>query len=89
MVEAADGPTALARIEEGLRPDLLVTDVGLPGGLDGTRLAAEARRYLPGLPVLFTTGYASPAVPPGSAVVPKPFSLDHLTERVAQALRRG
>jgi PAS domain S-box-containing protein len=88
VVEAADGPTALARVEEGLRPDLLVTDVGLPGGMDGARLAQALRQRLPRLPVLFTTGYASPPVPPGSEVVPKPFGLDHLTERVGQALGR-
>ena len=69
-LEAADGTTALARLEEaeleigaGEKPpiDLLVTDVGLPG-LNGRQLAEAARARYPDLKVLFLTGYAFQAL---------------------------
>ena len=46
----------------GRDPDiaLLFTDIGLPGGMDGRRLAEAARRLRPDLPVLFTSGYPQP-----------------------------
>jgi PAS domain S-box-containing protein len=86
VVEAPDGPSALRMLEEGLRPDLLVSDVGLPNGLDGRALAEAARQKLPGLPVLFMTGYARVALPDDAAVITKPFDLQALAERVMQAL---
>lgn len=52
------GPAAVAALEAGLRPDLMLTDVILPGGLSGPRLAKLARGYLPDLPVLLISGYA-------------------------------
>jgi PAS domain S-box-containing protein len=68
VLEAADGPTALARLGEAAagpeaKPpvDLLVTDVGLPG-LNGRQLAEAARARHPDLKVLFLTGYAFQAL---------------------------
>ncbi|WP_237215260.1 hybrid sensor histidine kinase/response regulator, partial [Falsiroseomonas oryziterrae] len=85
VVEAPDGPSAIRLMEGGLRPDLLVTDVGLPGGMDGTRVAEAARRLQPGLRVLFMTGYAAAPLPPDAGVIAKPFTLDALTTRVRRA----
>lgn len=86
VIEAPDGPSALRLIEEGLRPDLLVTDVGLPNGMDGTRVAAAAQHRLPGLPVLFMTGYATAPLPLDAEAITKPFTLDALTARVGSAI---
>lgn len=52
------GPAALAALDQGLRPDLLLSDVIMPGGISGPRLAALARERLPGLRVLLMSGYA-------------------------------
>jgi len=52
------GPAALAALDQGLRPDLLLSDVIMPGGISGPRLAAMARERLPGLRVLLMSGYA-------------------------------
>jgi CheY-like chemotaxis protein len=78
-LEAADGPEALKVLESRARVDLLVTDVGLPGGLNGRQVADAARVLRPDLKVLFITGYAENAVishghlDPGMHVVTKPF----------------
>ena len=64
VLEARDGPSALG-ILASTRPDLLVTDVGLPNGMNGRQVAEAARERVPGLPVLFITGYAGTLLPPG------------------------
>jgi PAS domain S-box-containing protein len=56
---AADGPAALALLHTDERFDLLFTDLVMPNGLSGYQLAEAARALHPGLPVLFTTGFAS------------------------------
>jgi CheY-like chemotaxis protein len=85
VLEARDGPEAL-RILATTRPDLLVTDVGLPNGMNGRQLAEAAREEVPGLPVLFISGYAGTSLPPGIDVIDKPFELDVLVRRVRRAL---
>jgi signal transduction histidine kinase/CheY-like chemotaxis protein len=88
VLEARDGPEAL-RILATTRPDLLVTDVGLPNGMNGRQLAEAAREGVPGLPVLFITGYAGTSLPPGAEVIDKPFELDVLVRRVRAVLEAG
>ena len=85
VAEARDGPEAL-RILASSRPDLLVTDVGLPNGMNGRQVAEAARERVPGLPVLFITGYAATPLPPGMEVIGKPFELDALARRVQTIL---
>jgi len=86
VVEAMDGPAALRLLRDGARVDLLVTDVGLPGGLNGRQVADAVRERRPGLPVLFITGYAGSVLEgqltPGMAVIGKPFTLDALAAQV-------
>ena len=84
VTAARDGPEALQLLTSA-RPDLLITDVGLPRGMNGRQIAEIVRERLPGLPVLFITGYAGTALPPGVEVIGKPFELDVLARRV-QAL---
>lgn len=87
MLEAPDGAAALRLLDGGGRVDVLVTDVGLPGGLDGRQVAEAARGRRPGLPVLFTTGYAEAGTAgPGAETIGKPFSLDVLAERIGAVL---
>jgi CheY-like chemotaxis protein len=88
-VEAADGPKGLSVLESGRRIDLLITDVGLPGGINGRQLADAARTLRPGLKVLFITGYAENAVvrngylEAGMHVLTKPFTMEELARRLA------
>jgi CheY-like chemotaxis protein len=88
VLEARDGPEAL-RILATTRPDLLVTDVGLPNGMTGRQLAEAARERVLGLPVLFISGYAGTSLPPGIDMIDKPFELDVLVRRVRAALEAG
>jgi DNA-binding response OmpR family regulator len=87
-IEAGDGATGLKVINSDARIDLLVTDVGLPGGLNGRQVADAARAVRPSLKVLFITGYAENAVlshghlDPGMHVMTKPFAMDELATRV-------
>ncbi|RYH31693.1 MAG: response regulator, partial [Alcaligenaceae bacterium] len=74
--------------------DLLVTDVGLPGGINGRQLADAARQNRPELKVLFITGYAESTVinsghlQPGMQLLTKPFEIDVLTSTVNRLVSR-
>lgn len=87
-VEAHDGPSALKILDSDTRIDLLITDVGLPGGMNGRQIADAARKKRPGLNVLFITGYAENAVisgghlAPNMAVMTKPFEITAFGQKV-------
>jgi PAS domain S-box-containing protein len=91
-LEAEDGAAGLKILNSGTRIDLLVTDVGLPGGLNGRQVADAARASRPGLKVLFITGYAENAVlshghlDPGMHVMTKPFAMDALATRIRELI---
>ncbi len=88
VLEADDGRSGLSIVESGVRIDLLLTDVGLPGGMNGRQLADAVRQRRPGLKVLFITGYAENAVvgssrmEQGMQVMTKPFAVEALAARV-------
>ncbi len=94
-IEAADGEAGLRVLRSDGRLDLLVTDVGLPGSLNGRQLADAARLLRPDLPVLLITGYAENAVlsagslGPGMAVLTKPFGVDAVSARIREMVGRG
>ncbi|WP_295466561.1 ATP-binding protein [uncultured Pseudomonas sp.] len=88
IIEAADGAGGLEVLHSDARVDLLVTDVGLPGGMNGRQLADAARVHRPALKVLFITGFAETSLlsdghlEPGMAILTKPFAVDTLAQRV-------
>ncbi|WP_245448367.1 response regulator [Neorhizobium sp. T6_25] len=88
VLEAHDGPSATKVLQAHPEIDLLLTDVGLPNGMNGRQLADAARTTRPELRVLFITGYAENAVlnhghlERGMQVMLKPFSGDELARRV-------
>jgi len=85
-IEVADGNAGLEVLQSGVHLDLLITDVGLPGGMNGMQLANAGRLSRPTLRVLFITGYAADALPhrleTGMAVLTKPFSIASLAEQI-------
>jgi CheY-like chemotaxis protein len=93
-LEAVDGQSALKILESNARIDLLVTDVGLPGGINGRQVADTARKQRPNLKVLFITGYAENAVignghlAPGMEVVTKPFEITVFAQKVRDMIDR-
>ncbi len=88
VLQASDGPGGLRHLQGQERVDILVTDVGLPGGLNGRQVAEAARLLRPGLKVLFVTGYAEMAAAGdtltqhGMAFMTKPFDIGELAGRV-------
>lgn len=93
VIEAFDGGSALKALQAAPRIDLLITDVGLPGGMNGRQVADAALSLKPGLRVLFITGYAENAVfgngqlAPNMALVTKPFAMDVLAQRIADIMK--
>ncbi|MGE8059680.1 PAS domain-containing protein [Pseudomonas sp. NPDC089547] len=87
-----DGPSALAYLQNSDRPDLLLSDIGLPGGLNGRQVAERCRERYPDLKVLFITGYDESAalndgqLLQGTMVLTKPFELEVLAEWVRTLL---
>jgi len=94
-LEAADGVVGLKILQSKRRVDLLITDVGLPGGINGRQLADAGRSLRPGLNVLFITGYAENAVvdhghlETGFEILTKPFAITALVKRVTALLAKG
>ncbi|WEK04729.1 MAG: PAS domain S-box protein [Candidatus Devosia phytovorans] len=95
VIESADGPSALKILNSGISIDLLITDVGLPNGMNGRQLADAARVSRPGLEVLFITGYAENAVlnhghlDVGMHVMTKPFQMDSFARRVRELIEKS
>jgi CheY-like chemotaxis protein len=87
-IEVADAASGLKVLESDVDIDLLITDVGLPGGMDGKEMADAARAKRRRIKVLFITGYAENAaitngrLEPGMEVMSKPFSMDKLAARI-------
>ncbi|WP_052401904.1 response regulator [Muricoccus aerilatus] len=92
VVEAKDGAQAIRALDTMPRIDLMVTDVGLPGGMNGRQLADAMRERRPGMKVLFITGYAENAavgnglLAPGMQVMTKPFAMDVLAAKIRAML---
>ena len=92
VIEAADSAEGLAILRSSVRIDLLVTDVGLPGGMNGRQLAEAARELRHELNVMFITGYAEGAVlnsghlSPGMQLLTKPFTVDALVTGIQAAI---
>ena len=93
VLEAENGAQAMQLVRSNLTLQLLVTDVGLPGGMNGRQVAEAAREVLPRLQMLFVTGYAENAVLsdsnllPGMHVMTKPFEMRAFGQRVQGLLK--
>ena len=91
VLYAASAEGALEMLVRGEQFDLIFSDVVMPG-MTGFDLAAEARRLRPGVPILLTTGYSdrlNDEGPAGLPILPKPYSLDQLSNALADAYGKG
>jgi CheY-like chemotaxis protein len=92
VLSAGDGSSALYLLAREDGVDLLFTDIGLPGGMNGRQLAEAAQAARPALKVVYTTGYARNAVvyggvlDAGMELLPKPFSHAALAAKVRMVL---
>jgi PAS domain S-box-containing protein len=94
VLQAADAPQALRLLQDvrAQGPDMLVTDIGLPNGMNGRQLADQVRVQWPHLPVLLVTGYAESTVmknetlPAQMELLTKPFAMHALVDKVGSML---
>lgn len=87
-----NGREAQERIDAGIVPDVLLTDIVMPGGVSGTALALHAARVLPSLNIILMTGYADNSqalaelADVGAIVLNKPFTRRQLAESIRAVL---
>ncbi|MBI6908995.1 ATP-binding protein [Pseudomonas palleroniana] len=92
VLTAEDGDRAMRVLQDGVRPDLIFTDVVMPGRVKSTDLADWARVQQPPVPVLFTSGHtrdilsSNHLLSPDINLLSKPYSPDALTQRVRTVL---
>ena len=84
VTPASDGDEALAILREGTDFDLLFTDIRMPGQYDGFELAREAKQIIPGLKVIYATGFgdAGDDLSEDECYVRKPYNLKDLKQAV-------
>ncbi|MGE0272018.1 MAG: CHASE domain-containing protein [Alphaproteobacteria bacterium] len=93
-LEANTAATALALIQGGAKPDLLFSDIVMPGGMSGLDLVQELRSLGIDIPVLITSGYASPQIlrdqaqKLGLPTIGKPYRIAELAAKLRAALSR-
>lgn len=91
-MEASDGPSGMRILQSSARIDLLITDVGLPNGMNGRQIADAARVLRPNLKVLFITGYAENAalghghLGKDMQVIAKPFDMELLAGKIRELI---
>src|SRR5271166_1140099 len=94
VLRAKDADSALVIIESGAAIDLLFTDIGMPGTLRAPELARKAQQKIPGIAVLFTTGYVENAALHGGQLggginlITKPYARDQLGRKLRQILSK-
>jgi two-component system NtrC family sensor kinase len=92
VISAPDGASALLLLADAPPIDLLLTDVVLPGGMNGRQLSEEVMRQRPGIKVLYVTGYTRNAIihhgrlDPDIELLTKPFTADALVRKIRQIL---
>jgi len=95
VLACVDAEEALAVLERGEQFDLLMSDIALGPGIQGTELARIAQERQPELRVLLVSGFpaelidADSVAPPDWALLPKPYSRAELARGIGRALRRN
>jgi CheY-like chemotaxis protein len=91
VVEADSGAAAMAELATLPEVAMIFTDMVMPGGMTGYELAQAALALKPDIKVLFTSGYAEPAIArlgqKTGAWLKKPYTADELAEKVREVLR--
>jgi CheY-like chemotaxis protein len=92
VIEVDGGAEAVGVLKSNIPVNLLITDMGLPGGMNGRQLAEAGRALRPALKVLFITGHAENAVTgdggldAGMGVMTKPFAVEALGVRIREMI---
>jgi len=92
VIAAVNGSDALLKLRANPQIDMLFTDIVMPGGMNGWELADLARQVRPGLPVVYSSGYAldmlaqQGRVPAQAIILIKPYRKAELAQRLREAL---
>jgi PAS domain S-box-containing protein len=92
VLKADDAESALVILKSGVQIDLLFSDVVMPGKLRSPDLAQQAQSLIPGIKVLFTSGYTQNAIvhggrlDPGVHLLSKPYRREQLARKVSDLL---
>ena len=91
MLFADNAAAALARLKGKDKIDLVLSDIVMPGGMNGIELAGEIRRQFPHIPLLLTSGYSESARAAETryAILRKPFELSDLVRALGEATARS
>jgi CheY-like chemotaxis protein len=92
VLSAINGDVALVMLSTGLTIDLLITDIIMPGVLDGFGLARRVRDIFPNIPIIYTTGFSGVTAvrskgAPFGATLQKPWKPKALIDLVDSTLR--
>jgi CheY-like chemotaxis protein len=90
VVEAANADEAWAYLQSGGRADLMLSDVRMPGSMDGIELRRRVRAAFPEIKIVITSGNIGPAIPGEvDAFLPKPYSFTKAVDVVLQLIARA
>jgi DNA-binding NtrC family response regulator len=85
VLSATSADEAAELLEDHEDVQLLVTDINLPGTMNGLKFAAAAKARRPEMKIIIVTGYSAPKddeIPPGSLFIPKPYNARKMIEAV-------
>ncbi|WP_445504724.1 response regulator [Microvirga sp. G4-2] len=90
VITTATGDEAVELLQSGVAPDVLFTDIRMPGRVDGWAVAKAYRKHFPSLPVLYGTQFAqADAAVEGAKIFPKPYKMSHVVSYLAELLMSG
>jgi CheY-like chemotaxis protein len=85
LLVASDGEAALKLLDEGARPDVVFSDIVMPGRISGIDLAGLVRKRTPSLPVVLATGYTEQqAAVPGVRILAKPYAIEKVVALLSE-----
>jgi signal transduction histidine kinase/CheY-like chemotaxis protein len=84
LLVAGDGEAALKMLEDGARPDVVFSDIVMPGRISGIDLAGLVRQRDPSLPVVLATGYTEQAAVPGVRILAKPYAIEKVVALLSE-----
>jgi CheY-like chemotaxis protein len=91
VIEAVNASEALAVLQTTNRVDALMTDIRLPGFMDGVRLATLVRSAWPQIKIIIASAYPPDTLAPGlkDNFIGKPYHPDRVIERIRKLLKGG
>lgn len=87
VIEAATADQALSYFQAGVQVDLVLSDIEMPGSMNGLGLIHHLRAQAPNLPTVLTSG-ASPAAHDADAFVSKPYDMKHMVALIGRLLHK-